>query len=222
MKSSVLTIIFCLSLIVSGEQTAEPSRLTPLQYVVLNDASRLTQWPKGTEQQVNIATQFLRQVVIPGSDVGTLVNFSDVVSVDVVNSTHPDDLATKLVRRGRGGTAVYNSIVSSVIWLSKQESAGRRKVVFVFSDGDDDASQISLKDAIKAVQTIPIPVFVIAPSVVEHKRPGKNMKQLAVAAGGQAYFVDDSNGFDFALLKRDLARQALATSDVKSPLHSLR
>jgi hypothetical protein len=207
MKFSLLTIIFCLSLSVYGQQTAEPSRLTPLQYVVLNDASRLTQWPKGTKQQVKVAIQFLRQVMTPGSDVGSLANFSDVeVSLDVVNSTNPDDLATKLVSKGRGGTAVYNSIVSSVRWLSKQESSGRRKVVFVFSDGEDDASQISLKDAIKAVQTMHIPVFVIAPSVVEHKRPGKNMKQLAVAAGGQAYFVDDSNGFDFAPLKRDLAR----------------
>jgi hypothetical protein len=76
----------------------------------------------------------------------------------------------------------------------------------VFSDGADDASQISLKDAIKVVQTIHIPVFVIAPSAVEHKSSGKKMTQLAVASGGQAYFVDDSNSFDFALLKRDLAR----------------
>lgn len=208
MKFSLLAIIFCLSPSVYGQQTAEPSKLTPLQYVVLNDASRLTQWPNGTEQQVNIAIQFLRQVVTPGSDVGSLANFSDdrEVSLDVVNSTNPDDLATKLVSRGRGGTAVYEIIVSSVRWLSKQESSDRRKAVFVFSDGEDNASQISLKDAIKALQTMHIPVFVIAPSVVEHKRPGKNMKHLAVAAGGQVYFVDDSNGFDFALLKRDLAR----------------
>jgi hypothetical protein len=206
MKFSLLALIFCLSLSVYGQQAAQPSMVTPLQYVVLNDASRLTLWPKGTQQQVNVATQFLRQVVTPGLDVGSLVNFSDEVFLDVVNSTNPGDIANKLVSRGRGGTAVYESIVSSVRWLSKQKSPDRRKVVFVFSDGADDASQMSLKDAIKAVQTMHIPVFVIVPSVVEHKSSGKNMKQLAVASGGQAYFVDDSSGFDFGLLKRDLDR----------------
>jgi Mg-chelatase subunit ChlD len=206
MKFSLLALIFCLSLSVYGQQAAQPSMVTPLQYVVLNDASRLTLWPKGTQQQVNVATQFLRQVVTPGSDVGSLVNFSDEVFLDIVNSTNPGDIANKLVSRGRGGTAIYESIVSSVRWLSKQKSPDRRKVVFVFSDGADDASQMSLKDAIKAVQTMHIPVFVIVPSVVEHKNSGKNMKQLAVASGGQAYFVDDSSGFDFGLLKRDLDR----------------
>lgn len=180
-----------------------------LQYVLLNDASRWTKWPKGIEQQVNMATQFLKQVVIPGADVGSLANFSDdtEISLDVVNSTNPDDLATKLVRQGRGGTNVYGSVVSAAKWLSKQESSDRRKMVFVFSDGDDDASPISLKVAIKELQTNRIPVFVIAPSVVEHKKPGKDMKQLADATGGHAYFIDDTSGsFDFALLKRDLTR----------------
>ncbi len=179
-----------------------------LQYILLNDASRLTHWPGGTEQQVNIATQFLKQVVMPGSDVGSLVNFSDNGSIflGVANSTQPHDIAKKLVREGRGGTAVYDSVVSAATWLSKQESSDRRKMVFLFSDGDDDASSMSLKDAIKTVQVISIPVFVIAPSSVEDKRSGKNMKQFADATGGHAYFVDGNSGFDFALLKHDLAR----------------
>jgi hypothetical protein len=179
-----------------------------LQYVLLNDASGLTHWPGGTEQQVSVATQFLKRVVTPGSDVGSLVNFSDRDSIfmDVVNSTNPHDIAKKLVGEGRGGTAIYDSVVSAAAWLSKQGPSDRRKMVFLFSDGDDDASSLSLNDAIKAVQAVRIPVFVIAPSAVEHKKPGKNMTQLADATGGHAYFVDDSNSFDFAPLKTDLAR----------------
>jgi len=208
MKSTLLAVILFLSPTVYGQQAAELATGIRLQYVLLNDASRWTKWPKGLEQQVNMATQLLKQVVIPGTDVGNLANFSDdtAISLDVVNSTNPDDIATKLVRKGRGGTNVYGSVVSAETWLSKQESSDRRKVVFLFSDGEDDASPISLKDAIRTLQTMRIPVFVIAPSVVEHKKPGKDMKQLADATGGHAYFVDDSGSFDFALLKHDLAR----------------
>jgi hypothetical protein len=126
--------------------------------------------------------------------------------MDVVNSTNPHDIAKKLVGEGRGGTAIYDSVVSAAAWLSKQGPSDRRKMVFLFSDGDDDASSLSLNDAIKAVQAVRIPVFVIAPSAVEHKKPGKNMTQLADATGGHACFVDDSNSFDFAPLKTDLAR----------------
>jgi hypothetical protein len=176
-----------------------------MQYVLLNDTSGRTLWPKGIEQQVSMASEFLRQVVTPGSDLGSLVNFSEEFWLEVENSTDPDELVAKLIHQGRHGTKLYEAVVEAARWLSKQEPSDKRKIIFVFSDGDDDASQISLQDAITTVQSLHTPVVVITPSVVERKKPGKDMKQLANATGGHAYFVRGYS-LDFALLKRDLAR----------------
>ena len=46
----------------------------------------------------------------------------------------------------------------------------------------------------------------VAPSVVEHKPQGKNLRQLATRTGGQAYFLHQNKDFDFVLIKGDLAR----------------
>jgi hypothetical protein len=143
--------------------------------------------------------------VTPGSDLGSVVNFSEEFWLEVENSTDPDELVAKLIHQGHHGTKLYEAIVEAARWLSKQEPSDKRKIIFVFSDGDDDASQISLQDAITTVQSLHTPVVVITPSVVERKKPGKDMKQLANATGGHAYFVRGYS-LDFALLKRDLAR----------------
>jgi hypothetical protein len=206
MKVLILVVVCCLSLPAYSQQTAERVTGTKIQYVLLSDASGRTLWPKGLEEQTRVATQFLQQVVTPGSDVGSLVNFSEEFSFEVENSTNPDAIVAKLVRQGHHATALYQAVVSAARWLDEQQSSDSRKIVFVFSDGDDNASQISLQDAIAAIQMVHISVCVIAPSVVEHKRQGKAMKQLASATGGHAYFIPDTDRFDFAPIKRELGR----------------
>jgi hypothetical protein len=74
--------------------------------------------------------------------------------LDVENSTDPEEIAAKLERRGRQGTRMYDAVVAAADWLAKQEPSDKRKVIFVFSDGDDNASQISLQGAIAAVQRV--------------------------------------------------------------------
>lgn len=206
MKFPLLAIILFLSLTAYCQQTAEQAKGTRFQYVLLNDTSGRTLWPGGTEQQVKAATQFLNQVVTPGSDIGSLVNFSQESYLDVENSTDPDAIVAKLVHQGRHGTALYEAVVAAARWLAKQQSSDTRKMIFVFSDGDDNASQMSLQSTIAAIQKAQIPVCIVAPSVVEHKQQGKAIKQLANATGGHAYFVPNRDSFDFAALKRELTR----------------
>jgi hypothetical protein len=153
---------------------------------------------------VNLAKQFLKQVVKSGSDVGSLVNFGEDFFLDVQNSTNPDVIANKLIHEGRGGTKAFDAVVAAANWLDKYQFPDTRKAIFLFSDGDDNASLTSLQKAITAVQVVHVPVFVIAPSAVERKRQGKDMDKLANATGGHVYFVPKTDSFDFAALKRDL------------------
>ena len=135
-----------------------------------------------------------------------MVNFSEEFSLEVENSTEPDEIAAKLARTGHHATRLYDALVSAAEWLAKQESSDKRKLIFVFFDGDDNASQTSLPETIAALQRAQISVIVVAPSVVEHKPQGKNLRQFATRTGGHAYFLHQNKDFDFVLIKRDLAR----------------
>jgi hypothetical protein len=205
MKALLLITLVCLSIPLFGQQTAQTAPDTALHYVLMNDTSGKTLWPKGIEQQVSAETQFLKQVIRPGVDVGTVVNFAEDFWLDLENSTDPEAISAKLIRRGRNGTKLFEAVVAASDWLAEDPS-DKRKAIFVFSDGDDNASQMTLQSTIAAVQKTHIPVFVISPSAVEHHKQGKDMKQLANATGGHAYFAHNSEGFDFSVLKRDLGR----------------
>jgi Mg-chelatase subunit ChlD len=206
MKLSILPLVLCLSLGVSGQQAPAASPGTPLQYVLLNDKSGRTLWPGGIEEQANAAAQLLKEVVKHRSDVGSLINFNQEFLMEVENSTDPTEIAAKLARQGRGGTQLFDALILAANWLAKQDSPDKRKVIFVFSDGDDNASQINLQETIVALQRTQIPVFVVAPSVVERKPQGKALKQLAARTGGHVSFLHENESFDFALVSHDLGR----------------
>jgi hypothetical protein len=205
-KLATLTIILCLVLPFFGQQTLPSATSARLQYALLNDTSGRTLWPNGIGQQVKLEDQFLTEVVKPGTDVGSLVNFADNFFLDVQNSTDPQNIKAKIIHDQRGGTMVFDTVAAAAAYLDKYQLPDSQKAIFLFSDGDDDASMWPLTKAITHVQAVHIHVFVIAPAAVEHKRQGKDLDRLATATGGHAYFVPKTGTFDFADLKRDLGR----------------
>jgi hypothetical protein len=189
-----------------------------LQYVLLNDESRRTEWPGGIKEQTDVADEFLKRVISAGSDTGTLVNFANDVFLDVQNEKEPKKLSAKLDRVGKGRTQLYDAVVSSANWLAKQPvSADQRKVMFLFSDGDDDASKTSLAQATKALQRTTTPIFIFAPSSVESKKEGATLRQIAREAGGRVYFMPrNGQHVSFDLLNHDLAESFLLKISVSS------
>jgi hypothetical protein len=110
-----------------GQGTPDVSAAPALQYVLLFDKSGKTLWPGGIEDQANAASQFLKDVVRPSADVGTLVNFDEDFSVAVENSSQPDDISAKLARQGSGGTRFWEAVLSAEDWVAKQQHpTGRR------------------------------------------------------------------------------------------------
>jgi hypothetical protein len=186
-----------------------------LQYVLINDRRVRTKWPGGTEQQVNVASKFLKQVVAVGADIGTLINSGDGVILDAQNEKDPAKLASKLDRTGLYST-LYDAIVASTQLLMKEPtSADYRKVIFLFCDGTDNKSHISLEEAIRALQKASIPIFIFAPSEVEKRKNGEQLRELADQAGGRTYFLPpDTRHLVFDDLKRDLAQSFLLTVSI--------
>jgi hypothetical protein len=207
MKRAILVFILSLVLPIVGQELSTSPTTVRLQYALLNDTSGRTLWPKGIGQQVKLEDEFLTKVITPGSDAGSLVNFADNFYIDVQNSTDPKRIEAKIVRDQRGGTRIFDAVAAAADYLDKHQMPDSKRAVFLFSDGDDNASMWPLTKAITAVQAVHIPIFVIAPESVQRKRQGKDLDKLAAATGGHAYFVSKKAGsFDFADLRRELGR----------------
>lgn len=167
LASATITLSLVLPLLGQTLPSAPSERL---QYALLNDTSGTTLWPHGIGQQVKLEDQFLNEVVKSGTDVGSLVNFADNFYLDVQNSTDPNNIKAKIVHDQRGGTRVFDTVAATAAYLDKYQLPDSKRAIILFSDGDDNASMWPLTKAIAHVQAVHIPVFVIAPETVEHKR----------------------------------------------------
>jgi len=187
-----------------------------LQYVLMNDASANSQWPGGIKQQTDVADQLLKDIV-SNSDLGSLANFAEQSNIDVPNQKDPKQLSAKLEREGRGATSLYDALVSTAKWLSKQPLAfDSRKVIFLVCDGTDNASTHRLPQAIETLQRAAIAVFIIAPATTGSNTQGDNLRKLARETGGAAYFVTQDAKQALDSIQNDLTHSFLLQVSVPS------
>src|SRR5450432_668375 len=119
-----------------------------------------------------------------------VVNFNDEYYLDQEFTSDIKKLQTALEKvESRGGTALYDAIVAS--WTDElAHSPLQRKVIFVVTDGDDDASQLTLEQALHTLQQENGPVvYAIGLLGDEKSRKAKRALQLiADRTGGIAFF----------------------------------
>ncbi len=198
-----------------NHQPVTVSSFTPLAgqhllYALINGERKNTLWPTGSAQQIDVAGQFLKEVITAGVDIGSLINFSDEYFLDVSDQKDPQQLAAKLMN-DRSGAAVYDAVVATADHLAtKPDIPGYRKVMFLFCDGEDNLSVLKFNQATERVQRESIPLFIFAPSAVRKKTQGKNLTKLALELGGRIYFLpDNTKTVSFDSVKQDLARSFL-------------
>lgn len=120
-----------------------------------------------------------------------VVNFNDEYYLDQDFTNDLLKLKEALEKiDARGGTALRDAIVASAEHL-KRDARLERKVLFVVTDGDDNASRESLEDAVKQLQEENGP-SVYAIGVLgdeEHpKRARRALEIIAQRTGGLAFF----------------------------------
>lgn len=108
-----------------------------------------------------------------------------------------------------GGTALYDVIVRSVQLLSKQPG---RRVLVVFTDGDDRSSHATIATVEEAVRANDATLFMVAlgRGVRDgHLRSG--IERLVALSGGRVLFVERSDQLDepFAAILEELSNQYL-------------
>jgi len=151
-------------------------------------------------EEVNKAAVNLVKASNPDDQV-FVVNFSDEYFLDQEFTSDIKKLQGALEHvESRGGTALYDAVIASADYLIK--SPLQRKVLFVVTDGEDDASQTSLEQAVRRLQQENGPT-VYAIGVLSQEKTRKAKRALEVIAdrtGGIAFFpptlaeVDEISG----------------------------
>ena len=120
-----------------------------------------------------------------------VVNFNDEYYLDQDFTNDLLKLKEALEKiDARGGTALRDAIVASAEHL-KRDARLERKVLFVVTDGDDNASRESLEDAVKQLQEENGPSVYAIGILGDEEHPKRARRALEVIAqrtGGLAFF----------------------------------
>jgi Ca-activated chloride channel homolog len=150
-------------------------------------------------EQVNTAAMTFVRTSNP-QDEAFVVNFNDEYYLDTEGDFTSDqrDLNDALGRIDtRGSTALYDAVIGSLTHIKKGHKD--KRVLLLVTDGDDDASQKTFEDTIKAAEQSSATIYTIGvfsqddreheKRMVRHSK--KVLEELAEATGGEAYFPEN-------------------------------
>jgi Ca-activated chloride channel homolog len=133
-----------------------------------------------------------------------VVNFNDEAFLD--NPKGKDftndirELEEALTRiDSRGGTAMRDAVRMSIDHL-KEKAHKDKKVLVAVTDGNDNASLVSLENLVKAAQQSEVMIYSVGLLTEEERREAKRAKRaldaLAEATGGDSYYPKDLSDVD--------------------------
>ena len=129
-----------------------------------------------------------------------IVNFNDEAYLDTDFTSDIKQMQQGLTKiDSRGGTAMRDAIRMSIDHL-KEKGKKDKRVLLIVTDGNDNASQVSLEAAVRAAQDAETIVFAIGLLSDEERREASKAKRalmtLTEATGGQAFFPKDVTEVD--------------------------
>jgi Ca-activated chloride channel family protein len=162
----------------------------PLRVGLLIDASNSIRDRFLFEQQA--ATEFLQQIIRPKSDRAFVLAFDEVwdLTQDFTGDLDKLSKGIQVIRPG-GGTALWDAVYFACRdKLMKEHEAGPvRKAIILVSDGDDNQSRVLRQEALDMAQRAEVIVYTISTNLSNIQDQGdKNLKLLADATGGRAFF----------------------------------
>lgn len=121
-----------------------------------------------------------------------VVNFNDDLYLDVTMTNDIKKMQEGIAQiDSRGGTAMRDAISASIDYL-REKGAKDKKVLLVITDGNDNASAMTLEKLVQRAQQAEVLVYAIGILNDEERREAKRaeraLEALTKATGGQAYF----------------------------------
>jgi VWFA-related protein len=126
-----------------------------------------------------------------------IVNFNDEAFLDQPFTSDIKKMEQALSKiDSRGGTAMRDAIRMSIDH-EKQNAKRDKRVLLVVTDGDDNASMVSLENLVREAQSSDVVIYSIGLLSEEEKREAKRAKRalltLTETTGGMAFFPKDAN-----------------------------
>jgi Ca-activated chloride channel family protein len=124
-----------------------------------------------------------------------IINFNDEVYIDADFTSDITKMEQGLTKiDSRGGTAMRDAIRLSVEHL-KEGAKRDKKVILVVTDGNDNASVVSLETLTRLAQQDDVLIYAIGLLTDEEKREAKKARRaleiLAESTGGQVFYPKD-------------------------------
>ena len=128
-----------------------------------------------------------------------VVNFNDESYLDAPLTNNMAKLKEALDHiDSRGGTAMYDAVIASVPELKRSKLD--KKVLLVVTDGEDNASRMSLEQAVRHVQDENGPVIytigIFSDDQPRKKRDQRALRTISERTGGVAFFPRDLHEVD--------------------------
>ena len=163
----------------------------PLTIGLLVDTSGSIRDKLRFEQEA--AIEFFYSTIRRRKDQGMLIAFDSGVDLLQDFTDNPETLAEAVRKiRAGGGTSLYDAISLAV--TEKVAGQPGRKVLVVISDGDDNASRVSLTETMEVAQKNNVSIYAISTNATanfgtrEQQRGDKTLKTFADETGGRAFF----------------------------------
>jgi Ca-activated chloride channel homolog len=199
---------------IEGKETpvSDLQRLSsPLRYCVIFDKSASERLRFSQQQAEAIA--LLEKIPQPGRDYGTLAVFNDYAYLQA-EGTDPQKLARAISKEdARGGTALYDAMIACSDEMLKDAHPFDLRVLFVFSDGEDNASNSNLDRTLDILVRSGVRVYSIGHA--DGPRAIHALKQFAENTGGGAYFLTQKKGIENSLA--EISRELAGVFSLKLP-----
>ena len=186
---------------------------SPLEIVVAIDVSE--SMTLAMPQLKNSVKKFL--AALGPKDQVTVAAFNDTMFTLTKRETNVQQRTRAIDRLSAwGGTALYDVIIRGVQQLSKQPG---RRVLVVFSDGDDRTSHATIHAVEQAVRANDATLFMVALGRgVKEAQLKSGIERLVDLSGGRALFVDRSDQLDgpFADILEELSNQYILGYESKN------
>ncbi len=152
--------------------------------VIDNSGSMREKRPKVNQAALNLVRSSNAQ------DQVFIVNFNDEYYLDQDFTSNINQLKEALEKiEARGGTALYDAVVASADHLKKNAKL-ERKVLFVVTDGEDNASRESLEQAVRRLQEENGPTVYAIGLLGDEKqrRAHRALQTMTERTGGISFF----------------------------------
>jgi VWFA-related protein len=174
-----------------------------MRYCILFDTSNSTR--KDFQLMQRAALEMLQQAVHHDTDSGWLVLFNTGLaqSEETKDTIAIGNAIT--AARPSGGTSFYDAVTQCAHRMARGPEEPLLKVMFIFSDGDDNQSHMTSQEAMQAAIEAGVRVYAVYAEPVPPQESAHVLKHMTAETGGQVFVL--SGNKDTAVFAAQLDKE---------------